>query len=76
MNQHLLYVALVGYNPDFWLNENGEPMGIYPSHIEVLKDNMNFIPVQKLDIQSFQAHTELVANGDCRLGTPKMVQSK
>ena len=76
MNQRLLDVALVGYNPDFWLNENGEPMGIYPSHIEVLKDYMDFIPVQKLDIQSFQAQTELVANGDCRLGTPKMVQSK
>ena len=70
MNFNTLDVGLTGYEPEFFLDKDGNAAGIMPAHVEVLKDWMEFKPKLKLDIPSFKGQAVLVDSEKLRLGSP------
>lgn len=72
MNNKPLDIAMLGFPPEFQLDENNKPSGIWPDHIDVLKKYVEFTPVQKVGIPSYPEEAAMVERGDCRLGAPQM----
>ena len=72
MNNKPLDIAMLGFAPEFELDQDGKPKGIWPDHIDVLKDYIEFTPVQKVGIPSYEEEAAMIERGDCRFGSPQM----
>ena len=51
MNNKPLDIAMLGFPPEFQLDDNKKPSGIWPDHIDVLKKYVEFTPVQKVGLR-------------------------